>query len=73
MLKFKLVRTIIRLLSIKPLRQFVVKLVLYYKNDKKYDNKELLDLAVTLLELFGVKVTVNQQSQKSTQINVTWL
>ena len=69
----KFVRTMMKLAKMKPLREFVIKLVMYYQNDKKFDRDEVTDLAITLLSLFGVEVTINTQGAKSTQINIRWV
>ena len=52
----KFFKSIIKIASIKPLRELAYKLVVYYKNDKRYDSKEIIDLFFTLAELFGVTI-----------------
>jgi hypothetical protein len=62
------IKTVFKIISIKPLRELAVKLVVYYKNDKRYDSKEIIDLFFTAARLFGVKAN-HDSTEKRITIN----
>jgi len=62
----KFFKTVLKIASIKPLRELIYKLVVYYKNDKRYDRKEIIDLFFTLATFFGVSITHDKMENRIT-------
>lgn len=62
----KFIKAVLKIASIKPLRQLVYKLVVYYKDDYRYDREEITDLFFTLAPLLGVKIIHDKMENRIT-------
>lgn len=60
------IKVLLKIASIKPLRELAVKLITYWRNDGRYDNNEIVDLFFTLARLFGIHILHDKAEKRIT-------